>query len=188
MFRYLFFCITCVVAAQMSADTSNWPQARTNNYEILGGFDLGVLIPVADYQFKGRDRSSDPVVWLNAYEHVEDPNTKFTLIFDPFDDPCDVETFAQWCLLNDNFMDMHEFLSTAELKRREDLMAGKKKDIPVIRFVSEYQDLIVDQVFLTVGNYGYCLLATYPAKEEKTKSKYWDFFFSNTLPYIERVE
>ncbi|HSX25545.1 MAG TPA: hypothetical protein VLE89_00885 [Chlamydiales bacterium] len=182
MLRYLFLLISYVFVVH--ANGKGRPESRTNTYEILGGTDLGVLIPVADYQFKGRSQASDPVVWLNVYENIENSNLQFTLIFDPLDGPTDVETFAKWCLINDNFMGMRDFLDVAEVKRREELTTGKNKDIPTIRFVSEYKDLFVDQLFFTVGNYGYCILATYP-KEESSRSIYWDSFFRNTLPWID---
>lgn len=182
MLWLLFLCISWFFAAQASA---GWPESRTNTYEVLGGAELGVLIPVADVRFVGRSRASDPIVWLNEYEHVQEPNRRFTLIFDPFDGPCDVDDFTKWCLIHDNFMDMPDFLKTAKMKRKEDLIAGK--DIPAIRFTFEYKDLVVEQLFLTVGNYGYCILASYPIKEKGSQSKYWDFFISNTLPWVERV-
>ncbi len=184
MICYLLLLASCILYAQN--DTS-WPISQTNTYEILGGADLGVLIPVADYQFKGRSQSSDPIVWLNEYEHLEDSSIRFTLIFDPFDGPCDVDSFLKWCLINGNFMGMDDLLKIAKVKRSEALLAGEKKDIPVRRLTFEYKDLIVEQLFLTVGNYGYCILATYPVQEESQKSKYWDFFVSNTLPWIEKT-
>lgn len=179
--------------AQLGAH-GNRPVTQTNTIEILGGADLGILIPVADFQFKGRTRASDPIVWLNEYEHLLDRNIRFTLIFDPFDTPFEengeysgARTFAKWCLLNDNFMGMTDFVKKARSMRSEAFMAGKEQNVPVYRFTWKYEGLLVEQLFLTVRNYGFCLLATYPEEEAPKQSKYWDFFVENTLPYIEKV-
>ncbi|HLB59481.1 MAG TPA: hypothetical protein VJL87_05295 [Bdellovibrionota bacterium] len=188
MISYLIFFMSYIFVAQIHAQPSDWPKSHTNTYEVLGGTDLGVVIPVADYQFKGRSQSSDPIVWLNRYVHIENPRNEFTLIFDPLESACDVEFFAKWCLVNDNFMDMPDVLRLAKVQRSESLMVGKAKDIPAMRLVFEYKDSIVDQLFLTVRNYGYCILATYPIEDSSSKSSYWDSFYRNTLPYIERVD
>lgn len=182
---YLLLLFSILIAQTHGAE---WPKSETNTYQVIGEVELGVLVPIPDFQLRDSFRFRDLRVWLRSYEHLQDPNKRFTLIFEHLPAEFTLETFAKCCLVNDNFMDMPNFLDKANVIRRVSIMGGVEKNLPMYRFISQYEDLIIEHLFFKVKDNGYCILIAYPAQEEKVQSLYWDSFVNNILPCIELID
>lgn len=183
-FGYLlaFFSTVCGIEAQYG-----WPPSQTNTYAVVGSDEVGFYLPLADYQLKKQAWAVDGIACLNYYESLVEPQKSCIFLYDPFDGPIEVLDFAKWCLANENFLDLPQFNSEAEMIDSGSFYAGADRKVHFLFTVIDYRDRCFIEFFFTHKNNGYALIASCK-KGDLAAVEAWREFFSRAVLHLECFE
>jgi hypothetical protein len=185
-FVWIFLCL-CLVEFNLRAEEpsarSSWPHSETNQYEIIGGSEIGISIPLPDFAFKTGNKAHQ------LYLHRLYPYRSLVVTIEGFDEPTTLKEYGN--LFIKSWMQKLQESSSLKMTEDKEIVSGSTGSIPMLRRTWKNERETIYQLYVIRDKIGICLTAfcdppkEVPEEVVEHENKYWTKLFDELTQAVD---